>query len=86
LNVNQVFKIIADGKQVGISVAPNSEAALEFARKALTRRTASKWDSEADYPVLTAEPLTPPEPITQNFVKKLLARISTVANSRFAEV
>ncbi|WP_141396434.1 hypothetical protein [Polaromonas sp. AET17H-212] len=35
--MNQVFKIIAGGKQVGISVAPNSEAALEFARKALIR-------------------------------------------------
>lgn len=83
--MNQIFKIIANGQQVGISVAPTEEVALAYARKALTRQTYSKEDSEPDFQGLSAEPLEPQNPVTQNFVKKLLARISTAANSRFSE-
>ncbi|MGH8647122.1 MAG: hypothetical protein ACREX4_22770 [Gammaproteobacteria bacterium] len=84
--MNQIFKIFADGSQVGISVAPSNEVALEFAKKALTRRTASKEDSGPDYQDISAIPMESGNQVTPSFVSKLLARISTAANSRFADV
>lgn len=83
--MNRIFNIISNNQKVGISVAPTEELALAFARKALTRQTVSKEDSEPEYPNLTAEPFEPIRPAPSAFVKKLLSRISTVANSRFAE-
>lgn len=84
--VNQVFTIIADGKRVGCTVAPNAEVALTQALRSLTRSTSSKEDSDPDYQSVHVSPFSERGvPTRSGFVSRLLNSIAEVSNSRFIE-
>lgn len=82
--MNQIFAIMADGKRVGITVAPTVTEAQKQAVGALTRSTSSKEDSTPDYQAVSVIP-SDVEPGQQRsgFVTRLLSSIAEVSNSRF---
>ena len=83
--MNQVFKIIADGRKVGITTAPDIETARKQAIKAHTRSTASKEDLACDYISLSVVPMDAAKPVLSAFVSRLVERVKEVSNSRFIQ-
>lgn len=82
--MNQIYRMIANGKNVGITIASTHEVALRQAKRALTRNTASKDDLDSDYAAIEVKLLTQPaRQIKSTFVAKLMARLQEVSQARF---
>lgn len=83
--MNKIFRVIANGKQVGITVACNQEMAQSQASRALTRTTTSKEFSIPDYEKIEVELMDASTQDAPSLVQKLLSRIAVASNSRFIE-
>ncbi|MDO9236216.1 MAG: hypothetical protein Q7U28_09325 [Aquabacterium sp.] len=83
--MSTIFKIIADGKQVGITVSTTREKALKDAIRAHTRSTVSKEFGDPDYRSIRLEAFGETEPVSFSIVKQLLVRIAAASNSRFVD-
>lgn len=83
--MNKVFRVIANGKQVGITVACNQELAQSQASRAFTRTTTSKEFSIPDYEKVEVEMMDASAQDGPGLVQKLLSRIAQASNSRFIE-
>ncbi len=82
--MNQIYRMIANGKDVGISVAPTYQLALQQAKRALTRNTASKDEHASDYESIDVKLFTHAAPrIKSTFVAKLMLRLQEVSHARF---
>lgn len=76
--------MIANGKDVGITVAPTYDIALRDAKRALTRNTASKDDLDSDYSSIEVQLFVAAQPkIRSTFVAKLMSRLQDVSQARF---